>query len=225
MNTQHLKTPYGTIDSTAKAFEIAAHYHEDDAMLKLARNGMRPLAVGGPGGSCDTVTGRGGAAHGRPTTLDPQCGPCPVKPPRCDCHVIGGNTLGTTGVPTGATAAARFGTVTVDSGDAGFFVPYYIFVTAFQFNSNTTVTGTPVMVLLQDSKSGQEPNLRRASTTNPAFGIATLVYGREKELECVDWRRFASVNNQQLQLSFYNPRDFAVHVFVALWGIPAAGNA
>src|SRR5690606_20730003 len=130
---------------------------------------------------------------------------------------------GTAGIDTGNNAAARFGTVTVDSGDAGFFVPYYIYVTAFQFNSNTTVVGTPVMVLLTDSKSGQEPNLRRASTTDPAFGIATLVYGREKELECVDWQRFASVNNQQLLLTFYNPRDFAVHVFVALWGIPAAG--
>ena len=216
-----MNTQIHTLAEASKAFEAAARYHHDAELLKLARNGMRPLEVGA-GGACDTVS-RGGA-HGRPTTPPVNCGPCPVKPPRCDCHVIGGNTLGTTGIATGVTAAARFGTVTIDSGDAGYFVPYYIFVTAFQFNSNTTVTGAPVMVLLQDSKSGQEPNLRRASTTDPAFGVATLVYGREKELECVDWRNFASVNNQQLQLTFYNPRDFAVHVFVAMWGIPAAGK-
>lgn len=217
-----LHSPYGKIDSTPSAFMAAARFHKDPQLLRIAKD-MGRLSVGGPRGGCETVTSSYGAGHGRPTTNDPQCEPCEVKPPRCDCHVIGGNTLGTTGIATGATAAARFGAVTIDSGDAGFFVPYYMFVTAFQFNSNTTVTGAPVMVLLCDSKSGQEPNLRRASTSDPSFGIATLAYGREKELECVDWQRFASVNNQQLLLSFYNPRDFAVHVFVALWGIPAAG--
>ena len=220
---KNFDTPWGHVDSTASAFAASARYHKDSHLLALANNGMRPLSVGNAGNAgCETLTRGGG--HGRPTTeLGDGCAPCPVKPPRCDCHVIGGNTLGTTGIATGATAAARFGTVTVDSGDAGFFVPYYLYVTAFQFNAAQTVVGLPVMVLLTDSKSGQEPNLRRASTTDPSFGIATLVYGREKELECVDWQRFASVNNQQLLLSFYNPRDFAVHVFVALWGIPAAG--
>ena len=217
-------TPWGHVDSTASAFAATARYHEDAQLLALANNGMRPLAVGNYGNAgCDTVVSTHGAGHGRPTTPGDYCAPCPVKPPRCDCHVIGGNTLGTTGIPTGVTAAPRFGTVTIDSGDAGFFVPYYMYVTAFQFNANNTVTGGVNMVLLTDSKSGQEPNLRRASTTDPSFGVATLVYGREKELECVDWQRFASVNNQQLLLSFYNPQDTAVHVFVALWGIPAAG--
>lgn len=210
-------------EQNAKAFMDAGRYHRDAELVALADNGMRPLSVAGQHG-CDWQTSPEGAAHGRQTHQGkPMDTACPVKPPRCDCHVIGGNTLNTTGLATGATAAPRFGTVTLDSGDAGFFVPYFIYVTAFQFNSNTTVTGNPVMVLLQDSKSGQEPNMRRASTSDPAFGVATLVYGREKELECVDWQRFASVNNQQLLLSFYNPRDFAVHVFVALWGVPAAG--
>jgi hypothetical protein len=223
---ERFNTPWGMVKDTPSAFQAAARYHKDAKLLRLAQTGMRPLEVGNYGNAgCSTVDSSGGAGHGRPTTMDPnaECAACPVKPPRCDCHVIGGNTLGTPGIATGATAAARFGSVTIDSGDAGFFVPYYMYVTAFQFNANNTVTGNPVMVLLTDSKSGQEPNLRRASTSDPSFGIATLVYGREKELECVDWRRFASVNNQQLSLTFYNPRDFAVHVFVALWGIPAAG--
>jgi hypothetical protein len=204
-------------NANALAFEATARYHNDAELLKLAKNGMRPLAVGNAGVACPP--------NGRAVPAGIPCPPpCPVKPPRCDCYVVGGNTLGTTGIATGSTAAARFGTVTIDSGDAGRFVPYYMYVTAFQYNSDTTVTGTPVMVLLQDSKSGQEPNLRRASGTNPSFGIATLVYGREKELECVDWKSFASINNQQLELTFYNPRDFAVHVFVSLWGVPVAGQ-
>ena len=210
-------------EQNAAAFMDAGRYHKDAELVALAENGMRPLEVGARHG-CDWITLGPNAAHGRPTHQgEPMDKACPIKPPRCDCHVIGGNTLGTTGIATGVTAAARFGTVTLDSGDAGYFVPYFIYVTAFQFNSNTTVTGVPLMVLLNNSKSGQEPNMRRASTSDPAFGVATLVYGREKELECVDWQRFASVNNQQLLLTFYNPADFAVHVFVALWGVPAAG--
>ncbi len=222
MNEQQIDLSPGGLVSTPTGLVRADRYRKD---AELAKNYMRPLSVGAVvpvQEKCDDWVTRGGG-HGRPATPGNDCIPCPVKPPRCDCHVIGGNTLGTTGIATGATAAVRFGTVTLDSGDAGFFVPYYIYVTAIQFNSNTTVTaGAPVMVLLQDSKSGQEPNLRRASQTDPAFGIATLVYGREKELECVDWQRFASVNNQQLVLTFYNPRDFAVHVFMVLWGIPVA---
>lgn len=210
-------------ERNAKAFIDTARYQDDARAAARWRKGGMDLLEVGNGSRCDWITSGDNAGHGRPThQAEPMDKACPVKPPRCDCHVIGGNTLGTTGIATGANAAARFGNVALDSGDASYFVPYYIYVTAFQFNSNTTVTGTPVMVLLQDSKSGQEPNMRRASQDDPAFGVATLVYGREKELECVDWRRFASINNQQLTLTFYNPRDFAVHVFVALWGIPAA---
>ncbi len=204
-------------NANAKAFAAAARYNKDAELLKLAENGMRPLSVGNPAVPCPP--------NGRVVPGGIPCPPaCPVKPPRCDCHVVGGNTLGTSGIATGTTAAARFGSVSIDSGDAGRFVPYYMYVTAFQYNSDTTITGAPLMVLLQDSKSGQEPNLRRASTSNPSFGIATLVYGREKELECVDWKSFASINNQELRLTFYNPRDFAVHVFVSLWGVPIAGK-
>lgn len=205
----------------AKAFIDTARYVTDAREAAKWRKGGNDLLE--VGNRCDWIDSSCGAGHGRPTHQEePMDTACPVKPPRCDCHVIGGNTLGTTGIATGATAAARFGTVALDSGDASYFVPYYMYVTAFQFNSNTTVTGNPVMVLLQDSKSGQEPNMRRASGDDPAYGVATLVYGREKELECVDWRRFASITNQGLTLTFYNPRDFAVHVFVALWGVPAA---
>lgn len=213
----HASTIEKVSQQTVDAFALAAEYKQDAQLMRLAENGMRPLSVGN---GCDWITGTP-AGHGRPTEQQP-CEPCVIKPPRCDCHVLGSNTLGTPGIPTGA-INLRFGTLAVDSGDAGFFVPYYIFVTAFQVLQNNIITGVPVMVLLQNSLSGREPNMRRASDNNPSFGVATLVYGREKELECVDWRRFASVNNQQLLLTFYNPQAFAVHVFVVIWGIPGAG--
>ncbi len=164
-----------------------------------------------------------GAGTGRPTTwVDPQ--PCDVKPPRCDCHVIGGNTLNTAGIGT-ASQALRFGNVQLDSGDAPAFVPYYIFVTAFQVGGGaptTTIQGNPLMVLLTNSKSGQNPNMRRASDDDPRFGVAALVYGQDKELECVDWRKFSSTNNQQIILRFFNTNSVTVHVFVDLWGIPVS---
>lgn len=138
--------------------------------------------------------------------------------------MIGGNTLLTPGIGV-ATLAARFGPVVLDSGDAGAFIPYYMFVVAFQVGGdlpNTTIQGVPLLVLLQDSRSGREPNMRRASDTDPQLGVACTVYGERKELECIDWLRFASTNNQQLTLLFYNPNNVAVHVFVDIWGIPAA---
>lgn len=195
----------------------------DDGQLDRAHENMQMFEVGAAKG-CDWVRSDcGGAATGRPTHPGPDV-PCDVKPPRCDCHVIGGNTLLTNGIGV-ATLAARFGQVVLDSGDAGAFIPYYMFVVAFQVGGDlptTTIQGVPLLVLLQDSRSGREPNMRRASDTDPQLGVACTVYGERKELECIDWLRFASTNNQQLTLTFYNPNNVAVHVFVDIWGIPAA---
>lgn len=176
------------------------------------------------GGDCDTnwVDSSTGAGHGRrivnPGARDSGCTPLP---PRCDCHVIGVNTLESAGVLSGA-----FGTVTLDSGDASYFVPYYIAIIAFQVlasdNGLIANPGTPLMSMLTNSVSGREPNMRRASATDPTFGVWTLVYGFEKELECVDWKKFASTNNQQLTMTFYNPNNVDIHVFVNMWGLAAA---
>jgi hypothetical protein len=156
------------------------------------------------------------AGHGRLTTARPGQ-VCKPIPPRCDCHVIGINSLGTAGI-----ASNAFGNLAVDAGDADFFIPYYIAVIAFEVNTTTNTLiinpGTPLMVLLQDSRSGQEPNMRRASQTVQSFGVWTLIYGFEKEIECVDWRKFGSQNNQLLTMTFFNPNTVGVHVFVNLWG-------
>ena len=146
---------------------------------------------------------------------------CNVRPPKCECQVIGTNTLLTNGV-----ASATFGTLTIDSGDADFFIPYFMFIVALQTGATPTLStqGGVLPVLLQQSRSGQEPNMRRASVTDPSFGVNTLVYGQFKDLECVDWRQFASTNNQQLTLTFFNPNEVSVHIFVDLWGIPGVNG-
>lgn len=175
----------------------------------------------GPGG-CVIVEGKCNAGHGRAWYKEHDYS-CEVKPPRCNCHVIGGNTLNNADFPNGVATGAQW-TITLDSGDAQFFVPYYIFLQAFETGAvaDLAITGNPVPTILQDSLSGREPNLRRANINDPSFGIITTVYGQEKEIECVDWNRFASVNNQQLTLLGQNIVDVAVHVFSDIWGLPAA---
>ncbi len=168
---------------------------------------------------CNWVGSETGAAHGRVVTGPVPTVACTPLPPRCDCHVVGANTLNTDGVPSGG-----FDTVTVDSGDADYFLPYYIAVTARQVNTTDEglIVGAVLPVLLTDSRSGQDPNMRRASTTDPQFGVWADIYGDQKEIECVDWRKFGSQNNQQLVMTFYNPNTVSVHVFVNLWGLAAA---
>lgn len=176
-----------------------------------------------PGGSgCVITSGPCFAGHGRAHYKEHNYS-CEVKPPRCNCHVIGGNTLNNANFANGVASGAAW-TVTLDSGDASFFVPYYIFIQAFETGAvaNLAIVTPPLPTILQDSLSGREPNLRRANTADPSFGIITTVYGQEKELECIDWKKFASVNNQQLTLSGQNITDVAVHVFCNIWGLPAA---
>ncbi len=198
----------------------------------LRANPMPPAPPPGtPGGDTRTPDGeclpcgpgQTGTPHGRRVYYDNQSYSCAIRPQRCDCHVIGGNTLLSDQFATGV-ASGSFATVTLDSGDASFFVPYYMHIVALEVGSvaNLAVTGGPLLVNLQDSRSGRAPNMRRASDTDPSFGVPTLVYGQEKELECVDWNRFASVNNQQLTITFFNPQTVAVHIFVNLWGLAAA---
>lgn len=158
------------------------------------------------------------AGHGRRTTQVPgeTCNPAP---PRCDCHVIAVNSLRTEdGIASGA-----FGNLTIGSGDASFFIPYYIAIVAFEANTTTSNLiinpGTPLMVLMVDSTSGREPNMRRGSNNDERQGVWSLIYGFEKEIECVDWRPFAEQAGQLLTLRFFNPNAVGVHIFVNLWGI------
>lgn len=182
--------------------------------LKVGQGGSGALRSNKDKGHCDENWGdeENGGGHGRIN--------CKATPPRCDCHVIGANTTGTAGIASNAT-----GTLTIDSGDATSFTPYYIAILVLQTSAtdvDLVANAAPLLGLLMDSTSGREPNMRRASATDFAFGVWTLIFGDEKEIECVDWRKFASTNNQQLTMTFGNPNTVAVHVFVNLWGLAAA---
>lgn len=185
----------------------------------FASAGIDPRAVArdfGVAGSCgdDSSTWIWGPGSGRA-----DC--CPAKPPICDCHLLGANTLAAAAAGDGTIAAGGTGTVTVDSGDAGYFIPYYMSVVAFESVAFNDVDPTDqLLVLLIQSRSGQVANMRRQSATDPSFGVHMLVYGQRKEVECVDWHPFSSTNNQQLIMTFFNPTALAAHVFVNIWGLP-----
>lgn len=146
---------------------------------------------------------------------------CPVRPPACDCHLLGANTLTVAAGADNTIAAGGTGTVNVDSGDAGYFIPYFMSVVAFESLGADEVDPTDqLLVLLIQSRSGQHANMRRQSPTDPAVGAQMWVYGQHKQVECVDWAAFSSTNNQQLVLTFFNPTELAAHVFVNIWGLP-----
>lgn len=196
-----------------------AHHFADEPGFRVGARGR--YRVGQNGGA---AAGNCAGGTGRPNTCPPATGGgylasqagCPPK--KCDCHVLGANSLGGAGIATTA-----FGQLTVNSGDASSFDPFYMMFFAYERNGNNDLANSnPIVVLLTDSRSGREPNLRQGSETNNAFGITSDAYGRDKEVQCNDWRAFSSTGQQQLFLTFNNPTLVTEHVFVVLWGIPYA---
>lgn len=183
------------------------------------------LLIGAPG-VCTTVAGSSvGTGWGRPTFTSKASSACPIRPPKCDCQVMGANTLGGNQIGV-ASLADRFGTVQMDSGESSAFVPHYMLVVAYTVgeDADDLTAGGQVPVLLCDSRSGREPNMRRGSDSNPSVGVISTAWDDQHELVCVDWRQFSSIANQVLSMVFFNINDTAVHVFVDLWGIPVAGR-
>jgi hypothetical protein len=182
------------------------------------------LLVGGT--PCTTVNGSPvGTGWGRPTYRSGASASCPIKPPKCDCQVMGGNTLGGNQIGV-ASQDDRFGVVEMDSGESSAFVPHYMLIVAALVGDDADNVVTPglVPVLLTDSKSGREPNMRRGSDSDPSYGVISTSFDDQHELVCVDWLQFSSIANQNLTMSFFNVNDTAVHVLVDLWGIPVAGR-
>jgi hypothetical protein len=155
----------------------------------------------------------------------PQCGDyaCEIAPPPCDCQVLGGNTLASADFPTGV-ASNTLWRVYIDAGDADFFVPYWMVIEAYETGAvdNLSITGNVLETLLADSLSGRQPNMHRADPADPSFGVASSGFSVRKDRTCVDWNRFASIENQQLTVIGRNIQEVAIHVFVTLWGLPAA---
>lgn len=198
------------LDDGPPSFQIGAgrRYPRRYNRYRVGQTDVAPSGNGNYPSGC-------GVPHGR-TVQE-----CPPVPRRCDCHIIGANTLGSTGAASGA-----FDVLTVDSGDACSFDPFYIAMFAIERNDDDTVANSTVILgLLTDSKSGQDPNMRNGSGTDSSVGVATLIYGDQKEIECVDWLPFSSTGQQQLFLTFFMPvtgLGNGAHFFVILWGTPYA---
>jgi len=143
---------------------------------------------------------------------------CEDVPP-CGTNVIGGNTLGTTGIAPGTT-----GSVVITAGDAGYFQPRAIYFEGQPFATQDLIDPSVlpggccnVPLLLVDAAIGRVSMLRRGGS--PDRALIQGGFANTKELVAVDWGEFVSTNEQNLTLFFYNPnQDITIHAFVDLWG-------
>lgn len=142
---------------------------------------------------------------------------CAQQLPVCGCNVIGGNTfaLGANGI-----AAAAVAALAIDAGDACRWQPRSMLIVAYQADAvNAQRLAAPIVqspVLLTNATVGTIPMIRRTGANQ--FGIISDGYSDRKELTCVDWSPFTSVQNQGLTLTFLNIGPNANHIFVILWG-------
>lgn len=144
--------------------------------------------------------------------------------PACGCNVIGANTFNQdfngAGLGLGL-AAGAVGNLAIDAGDSCRWQPRSMLLTAYQAASvnpdQIDVGILAVPVLLTNARVGSIPMIRRTGAVQ--FGIISDGYSDRKEITCVDWAPFTSVQNQGLTLSFQNIADtLPIHVFVVLWG-------
>ena len=174
-----------------------------------------------------------------PPTMDPRCWDythgCPIDPglamdcndgvtkgcntPQpCGVNVIGANTLGTEGIPSGEVVPLQ-----VTAGDATKFHTKAIYFEALPFADNGLVDVTQLApgrstmpVVLVDALVGRISQLRRGGS--PDVGLTQGGYSNSKELVPTDWAPFTSTTEHNLALLFFNPNPTPVHVFVNLWG-------
>ena len=147
-----------------------------------------------------------------------QAGMCGEQPPVCGCNVIGANTIednGGTGLAPGAT-----GNLAIDAGDSCRYQPRSLFIAAYAASTDAGLILNPCQgcpVLLLNATVGTIPMIRR--TGQNSFGILSDAYSDRKELTCVDWAPFTSVQNQGLRLTFLQINEtLNYHIFVVLWG-------
>lgn len=146
-----------------------------------------------------------------------QAGMCAEEKPVCGCNVLGANTfaLAPNGVAAGATAA-----LAIDAGDACRWQPRSLLFVAYEADvANPERLASPIVqvpVLLLNSTVGTIPMIRRTGANN--FGIISDGYSDRKEITCVDWAPFTSVQNQGNTQTFLNIGANPVHIFVDMWG-------
>lgn len=152
-----------------------------------------------------------------------QVGMCAEQPPVCGCNVIGANSFNQAvapnlvglGVPSGATV-----NLPIDAGDSCRYQGRSMLIVAYEADENTAETlATPCVscpVLLLNARVGTVPMIRRVGSN--AFGIISDGYSDRKELTCIDWAPFTSVQNQGLTLSLLNIATPDQHIFTIIWG-------
>lgn len=146
-----------------------------------------------------------------------QAGMCAEEKPVCGCNVIGANTFASD--PTGLAAGAQRN-LAIDAGDACRWQPRSLLIVAYEADvANPERLSAPIVqvpTLLLNATIGTIPMIRRTGANN--FGIISDGYSDRKEITCVDWAPFTSVQNQGLTLSFLNIGSNPVHIFNDIWG-------
>ena len=163
----------------------------------------------------------GGCPPGTQNTNDRryscEAGMCAEEKPVCGCNVFGANTfaLAPNGVAAGATV-----NLAIDAGDVCRWQPRSLLIVAYEADvANPERLASPIVqvpTLLLNARTGTVPVIRRTGANN--FGIISDGYSDRKEITCVDWPPFTSVQNQGLTLTFLNIGANPVHIFNDIWG-------
>jgi len=149
---------------------------------------------------------------------DPRPG-CPLKPPPCDCSVMGATTLNTAGVAI-ATANGDGTNLVITPGDAPAFVVHWVW---FEFlgvgaNNFTVAAGNAAIAgLLTSVTVGTRPQGVRF-TSQGSEGISANAYAATREPLCVDWAPFEPTNGRGLTVRMYNPSTVVTQGFWVFWG-------
>ena len=200
--------PYGLQGATNE--QVAALHH----------NVANPNGYAGQGAACPPSS-----QNVNDNRYSCQAGMCAEQPPVCGCNVIGANTfaIAPQGVVPAATAA-----LAIDAGDTCRYQPRSLFIAAYRastvagenellFQSQLTDGCVECPVVLTNARVGTIPMIRRTGANQ--FGILSQAYSDRKELTCVDWAPFTSVQNQGLTMDFLQINSQAnYHIFVVLWG-------
>ena len=176
------------------------------------RRGGNQGYAGQAGGSCPTAP-----QNVNDNRYSCQASMCAEEKPICGCNVLGANTFAL--APTGVAASAQ-ANLAIDAGDACRWQPRSMLIVAYEADvANNERLASPIVqapTLLLNAADGTIPQIRRVGANN--FGIISDGYSDRKEITCVDWAPFTSVQNQGLTLTFLNINANPVHIFVILWG-------
>lgn len=146
-----------------------------------------------------------------------QASMCAEEAPVCGCNVIGGNTFAL--APNGVAAGAQVN-LAIDAGDACRWQPRSMLLVGYEADvANPERLAAPIVqvpFLLLNATIGTIPMIRRVGANS--FGIISDGYSDRKEITCVDWAPFTSVQNQGLTLSLLNIGPNPLHMFSDHWG-------